>query len=170
MTRDYVIQTHPCHEALAKANLESRGFEVYLPTVIEEIRYGRMHEKRTTVMTPLFPGYLFVRLDLACEPWRAVGAVRGVKRMLGRDGEHPTPLPRGALDDLKARFLAGEFVRRVDTHEVSAGDRVTVTQGVFQGHTGVCTTSRGERIKVLLNLLSGAISVDLTAMSVAVSA
>lgn len=169
MTRDYVVQTHPCSEALAKANLEARGFEVFFATVVEEIRFGRAREKRLTVMAPLFPGYLFVKLDLAQDAWRGVSSARGVKRMLGRDSEHPTPLPRGAVDDLQARFLAGEFVQRARTFAVTAGDLVRVTEGVFEGHKGVCTVSRGERVKVLLSLLSGSIAVDLPSVSVAVA-
>lgn len=168
-TRDYVVQTHPCAEVLAKANLEARGFEVYLPTVIEEIRTGRLREKRTTVMAPLFPRYLFVKLDLAIAAWRAIALVRGVQRVIGYDAEHPTALPEGALAELRDRYAAGEFVRRVATYAVSAGDSVTVTEGVLRGHSGVCTVSRGERVKVLFSRLSGAVEVDLPAKMVAVA-
>lgn len=170
MSRDYVVQTLPCFEAVAKANLEAKGFEVYLPTVVEEIRTGRLREKRTTVLAPLFPRYLFVRMDLHDRAWRVIASVRGVQRMLGSDGEHPTPLPVRALGDLRERFAAGEFVRRAAVSAVNAGDGVTITEGVFQGHSGICTVSRGERIKVLLSLLSGAVEVDLPAKLVAVGA
>lgn len=167
--RDYVVQTLPCSEVLARGNLEAKGFEVYLPTVVEEIRTGRMREKRSTIIQPLFPGYLFVRLDVALQRWREVASARGVKRVLGRDSEHPTALRDGTLAELKARFEAGEFVRRVATYRISAGDSVTVSSGVFEGHTGVCTMSRGERIKVLLSLLSGAVEVDMPAELVALA-
>lgn len=169
VARDYVVQTHPCSEALAKANLEAHGFEVYLPTVIDEIRHGRMREKRLEVEAPLFPGYLFVRFDIGTDPWRVVSAAKGVKRLMGADSEHPTPLGINTLDELRARFLAGEFVRRSNTYIVSAGDRVTVRQGAFQGHAGVCKVSRGERVKVLLSILSGSVLVDLAAENVAVA-
>lgn len=168
--RDYVVQTHPCCEAIASANLESRGFEVYLPTVIEEIRTGRLRQKRTTVTAPLFPRYLFVRFDVGIIGWRKITSTKGVQRIMGRDSEHPTPLPLLALDDLRARFDAGEFVKRIATYSISAGDQIRVTQGAFAGHSGVCTISRGDRIRVLLSKLSGAIKVDLPASQVAVTA
>lgn len=166
MNRDYVVQTHPCSEVIAKSNLEAHGFEVYLPTVIYEGRTGRLRERRYTVEEPLFPGYLFVRLDLAMDAWRKVCAAKGVRRILGHDGEHPTPLPPTALNDLRARFDAGEFVRRPTTLRVIAGDTVTIKTGAFQGHQGRCTMARGERVRVLLSLLSGAIEAIMPAESV----
>lgn len=169
MIRDYVVQTHPCAEVIAKANLEAKGFRAFLPTVIEEIRTGPRRERRSTVMAPLFPRYMFLALDLADDAWKIVSGVRGVQRILGVDGNRPTPLPEGALSELQARYAAGEFVRRVATYAVSAGDRVTVGQGVFAGHSGVCTVSRGERVKVLLSLLGGAVEVSMTPEMVAVA-
>lgn len=166
MTRDYVIQTQPCFEAIAKGNLEAKGFEVYLPTVIEEIRHGRGQMKRSSVMVPLFPGYVFVRMDLAESGWRRIASVRGVKRLLGRDSEHPTALPENALHELRERFLAGEFVRLVQVHTINAGDSVNVIHGAFEGHRGVCLMSRGERVRVLLDLLGGAVPVNMTAAMV----
>lgn len=168
-TRDYVVQTLPCSEAIAKANLEAKGFQVYLPTVVEEIRTGRMREKRTTVLAPLFPRYLFVKMALLDGSWRKIASVRGVQRVLGYDSEHPTALPVGALDELQERYAAGEFVRRSATHTVNAGDAVTITEGAFRGHAGVCTVSRGERVKVLLSRLGGAFEMDMPAKLVAVS-
>lgn len=168
--RDYVVQTHPCSEAIARANLESLGFQAYLPTVIEELRTGRLKHKRETAMVPLFPRYIFVRFDISNGTWRKIASAKGVQRLLGSDSEHPTPLPQGALLDLRARYAAGEFVRRVETYRISAGDNVTVTHGAFQGHSGICKVSRGDRIRVLLTRLWGAVEVELPSKMVAVRA
>lgn len=161
-TRDYVVQTHPCHEALAHGNLLAAGFASYLPTVLYEGRTGRRREQRYTTMEPLFPGYLFVTFDLASPRWRTINGIRGVRRILSQDSEHPTPLAVDTLNELGARYAAGEFVRNA-TYGISAGDAVIVSSGAFQGHTGVCTVSRGDRIRVLLNLLWGALEVNLPA-------
>ena len=159
--RDYVVQTHPCSEVIAKVSLEARGFEIFLPTVCEEIRTGRMRERRTSTIAPLFPGYLFVRMDLNMFELSQVKSAKGVKCILGVDSSRPTPLPLGAVADLQARYQAGEFAKRVSTYRVSAGDRLTVTSGAFQGFSGVCRESRSDRIKALLSTLWGAIAVDL---------
>ena len=161
MIRHYVAQTHPCAETLAKANLEAQGFETFLPVVVEEARRGVLGRKRVTALAPLFPGYMFIALDLSSH-WRAACSTKGVRRLLGRDSEHPTPLPIGAIPDLVARYDAGEFVQRVTTFRVNAGDDVTIAKGAFEGCRGVCVVSRGERIQVLLSLLGGAVKMDMT--------
>ncbi len=169
MIRDYVVQTHPCAEVLAKSNLEARAFDVYLPTVVYEGRTGRLREKRYTTIEPLFPGYLFVTLDIACAEWRRISSAKGVRRLLGENSERPTALPCGALQDLRERFNAGEFVKRIGGPQITAGDRIRVTNGAFEGYAGTCTQSRGDRVHVLLSLLMGAVPVTLPVGMVAVA-
>ena len=65
----YVVHTQPQGEARAKANLERQGYEVYLP----RCRKWRRHARRADIVAaPLFPRYLFLRLDISCERWRPV--------------------------------------------------------------------------------------------------
>jgi transcriptional antiterminator RfaH len=160
----YVVQTKPCHEAIAHENIQAIGFEAYLPTVRVEVR---TRLKRFTVLEPLFPSYLFVSMDLSAEPWRKVASAKGVQRILGVDGEHPTAVPDGALDQLRARFAAGEFTRGVQAPRVDVGDDVVVESGPFEGQIGKCVESRGERVKILLNLLGGEARVNVAADIVA---
>lgn len=159
--RDYVVQTHPCSEMIAKISLEARGFDVFLPTIYEEIRVGRNREKRLSTIAPLFPGYLFVAFDTDDDGWFQISSTKGVRCLLGRDGLHPTPLPTGAVIELQARYAAGEFVRRPQGPNINAGDRFTVTAGPFLGFSGVCKVSGQERIEVLLSTLWGAIKTEL---------
>lgn len=160
MIRDYVVQTRPCHEMIAKVSLEAKGFVVFLPTVREEIRTGRRREHRTSTIAPLFPGYLFVSIDLADRNWRVISGAKGVRGILGENVEHPTALPIGAMADLVTRYEAGEFVKGTPTYRISAGDRLRLTDGPFAGHVGICVVSRAERIQVLLSSLWGAIKVN----------
>lgn len=160
MIRDYVVQTKPCHEVIAKVSLEAKGFVTFLPTVREEIRTGRLREKRTSTIAPLFPGYLFVSIDLADQTWRPITGAKGVRGILGRDVEHPTALPIGVLGELITRYEAGEFNRGATVMRISAGDIVNISSGPFAGHSGICITSRAERIQVLLSSLWGAIKIN----------
>ncbi len=168
--RDYVVQTHPCAEVLARANLEAEGFAVFLPTVVYEGRTGPLRQKRYTTIEPLFPGYLFVTVDLTVDPWREITKQRGVRCILGQDVEHPKALPPGVLAELQQRYAAGEFVKRGQVNEIRAGDRVLVASGPFAGHSGTCTDSRRDRIKVMLSKLWGAVEVEMSPVMVAVNA
>jgi len=62
--RWYVAQTQPQAEFRAVANLERQGFETYLPRYLKRRRHARRIE---TIKAPLFPRYVFVRVDIASQ-------------------------------------------------------------------------------------------------------
>ena len=57
----YAVQTLPNRENLAVSHLERQGFYVWLPRIKRVIRHARQTK---CVRRPLFPGYLFIKLDL----------------------------------------------------------------------------------------------------------
>lgn len=149
--RHYVVQAKPCQDSLAHENIRALGFECHLLTTQEEIR---TRLGRTTVEVPLFPGYLFVAMDTLADHWRPVALARGVQRILGADGEHPTPMPLDALDGLRRRFEAGEFTRQAPK-PIEPGERLDIVGGPYMGRAGVCDMSQADRIRVLMNVLGG---------------
>jgi len=71
-TRDphwYAVHTHPREEFKALSHLRRQGYDVYLPRHAKVIRHARKSEK---VARPFFPRYLFVKLNLAVDSWRAI--------------------------------------------------------------------------------------------------
>jgi len=99
MNRWYVAQTQIHSEERARINLERQGFQAYLPRYQRERRHAR---RRDVVRAPLFPGYIFVQLDLGSAPWRSVNGTFGVNHLICR-GEQPAPVPEGIVEDLAAR-------------------------------------------------------------------
>ena len=76
------------------------GFEVWLPRVRER----RIVRGRRTIVTPaLFPGYLFVCIQLQ---WHAARYCPGVVRLV-MDGERPAKVPDQIIDELKGREKEG---------------------------------------------------------------
>ena len=63
----YAVQTLPNRENLAVSHLERQGFDVWLPRIERIIRHARQTKR---VWRPLFPGYLFINLDLEKARWR----------------------------------------------------------------------------------------------------
>lgn len=145
----YVVQTHPCQERLALTEMEEARFETCWLASKEKYR-SKTGWREMDV--PTFPSYIFVSFDVRDERWRSITQMRGVKRILGSDPMHPTQLPIGAIDKLKARFDAGEFKVRAEL-PIAVLDRVRIDAGPFAGHVGLCTMSRGERIKILMQVL-----------------
>ncbi len=75
MVRWYAVRTQPNQEARAEHQLQRQGFATFLPRIGKSVRHAR---KLRQVRAPLFPGYLFVQLDLTRDRWRAVNSTYGV--------------------------------------------------------------------------------------------
>ena len=73
-----------------------RGFE-------KTIRHAR---QLRTVQAPLFPGYLFVILDLERDRWLSVRSTFGVSRLITTQDGRPIPVPGGIVESLIERSEA----------------------------------------------------------------
>ena len=146
--RWYVVYTKPRAEELARRELERKKVHVFLPKVEERSpAFGRGPVR----ITPLFPGYLFVRISIPDDYYKVIWA-RGVKRLVG-NGAGPLPLDDSVIDFLKTKTGERGFIR--PTNVFRHQDRVRVKKGLFEGLLGVvdgCLDKRG-RIRVLMSLL-----------------
>jgi transcriptional antiterminator RfaH len=88
-------------EKLAFERLSAAGFEAYFPQMREQRRpyAGRTRQ----VITPLFPGYAFVLIQLQ---WFAAHRCVGISGLL-LSGEVPAKVPDAVIDSLKARERGG---------------------------------------------------------------
>ena len=135
-------------EFLAAAQLRRQGFAVFLPGR----RFTRRHARKfDTVLRPLFPGYLFVHLDLDRDRWRSVNGTLGVVRLVG-PSDAPWPAPSGAIEEIrKACDERGVVCAR---EELAPGDSIRVTRGPFADLLGQLERLDGAgRVAVLLELM-----------------
>lgn len=155
----FVIETEPQQESIAAAHLFGRGFATYLPGVLKEVRAG--HGKRN-VARPMFPGYLFVSLDLLVDPYGRIFSLPGVRGMLKTVG--------GGLAILRATEFASiksqEFVKlspdEKNVRKFTVGQRVRVTEGAFESCIGqIERLDDHERVSILLSLFGRSTPVDL---------
>jgi transcriptional antiterminator RfaH len=157
-SRWYVAQTHPHAEAKATFHLQRQGFAVYGPRHLKQRRHARRVEK---VTAPLFPGYLFVAIDLATQRWLAIDSTTGVTRLV-RDGERPAPVPLRVIDGLKAREDSDGFVQLERQPRFSPGDKVRIAGGALIDCFGLYEGMNArERVSVLLELLGRKVRVTL---------
>lgn len=147
----YVAQTQLQSEAKASANLAQQGFEVYLPRYLRTVRHAR---RVNVVRAPLFPNYLFVRLDLETQRWRAINSTVGVKRLVGHDGT-PARISSSVVDDLKEHETADGFSSMVSpVVRFKAGDAVRILRGAFDSCRGIFQgRTDHERVEILLDML-----------------
>jgi transcriptional antiterminator RfaH len=149
MKRWYAVNTQPSREERADENLRRQGFESWLP----RFRRMRKHARRVDhVLAPLFPGYLFVRLDRDIERWRSINGTFGVIRLLC-NGEVPLAVPDGLVEEImRRRDECGLVV--LPPRCVAVGNTVKVALGGFAELEGLVEEMpRRDRVLLLLNLL-----------------
>lgn len=140
----YLIQCKPRECFRARDNLQNQNFEAFLPTLSREVlRRG----KRETVLEPLFPHYLFVRLSDVADNWAPLRSTRGVARVV-RFGDTPLSVP----DDIVSALQEPVSVQPQALFE--AGDKVQITEGALAGLEAIFAASDGdERVVLLIKLL-----------------
>jgi transcriptional antiterminator RfaH len=147
-SRWYVVQSKPRKEFFASVNLENQGFHIFLPKVRKIVRHAR---RISRVEAALFPGYLFVALDLSRQRWRSVSGTLGVSHFV-TDGSRPLPVPRGLVEDLIATTDQAGVVDL--SRSLTRGHDVRLLDGPFAGQIGrLVTLDEAGRADVLLSLL-----------------
>ena len=147
----YVAQTQAQVEAKAAANLMQQGFEIYLPRYSRTARHAR---RVNVVRAPLFPNYIFVRIDVETQRWRAVNSTVGVKRLIGHEGV-PARIATDVIQSLKEHEQTDGFLSIVSpAMRFKAGDPVRILRGAFDSCRGIFQArTDNERIEILLEML-----------------
>lgn len=144
----YVVHCRPSREWWAATTLRTRfDIEVYVAEVSK-----RTHGYVQAV--PLFPGYIFVRLDLAEVRLSAINSSPGVLRLLAHE-EEPNPLPEEIMDAICDGVERLNAQGGLLAHNFQPGDKVSLKSGRFRGLEAVFlgSTTPHERVKVLLKFL-----------------
>jgi transcriptional antiterminator RfaH len=149
-SRWYVAQTQPHAEKKASAHLVRQCFNIYFPRYLKQRRHARRVEK---IAAPLFPGYVFVAIDVATQRWLSIDSTIGITRLV-RDGDRPAPVPEFVIDALKQREDAAGLIKLDRRPRFSPGDKVRIIGGAMCDCYGLYEgMSSRERVAVLLDLL-----------------
>jgi transcription elongation factor/antiterminator RfaH len=153
----YVIHTKPGDEDRVRINLHNQEIETFFP-LLETYQYcnGRMIPK----IKPLFPNYLFARLNLELHYYK-VKWTRGVNRILG-SGNEPIPISEKVIETIKERSGKDNLVKLED--ELKDGDMVQINSGPFKSLRGVfqkMMSSKG-RVRILLSLIGVDVPVQIS--------
>lgn len=146
----FVVRTKVRREDFAAQQLEQRGVAVFLPRILE---YGRDQ------VSPLFPGYVFVRIALF-EQYYRVAWSPGVRSFVAF-GAVPTPVQENVILLIASSAGPDGIIRPLASFR--PGDRVQITGGPLAGLVAIIQhpCSQRGRVKILLDFLRQGASVEL---------
>ena len=150
----FAVYTSPRHEKRVDRYMSLRGIEHYLPLYHPRRRWS--DGSTVTLDLPLFPGYIFVRIDRS-ERVRVL-EVPGVLTVVGGPGRQPAPLPEAEIEALRA----GLHLRRAAPHPLlTVGQRARIRSGALAGMEGVVVRQKGSlRVVLTVNLILQSVAVE----------
>ena len=150
----YAIQVR-CHaEKNVSLMLEARGFEQYLPLYSESSHWSDRVKK---LEHPLFPGYVFCRLDVPHR--RPVVTVPGVISIVGF-GNTFAPIPDEQISAIQCIVRSG--LPSGPCPFLQEGERIRITAGALEGVEGILVRIKNEfRVVVSVALLQRSVAVEI---------
>ena len=152
-----MVQTKPGNEHRVETNLFNQEIEVFLP-LLETFQYsnGKMVQK----IKPLFPNYLFAKLDINLHYYK-VKWTRGVNKILG-NGDGPISISGKVVETIKERTGKDNLVKLEE--EWKEGDQVRINSGPFKDLVGVFQKKMSDngRVRILLNLIGVDVPVQIS--------
>ena len=151
----YAVQTYPRHEKRVHTDLSTKELESFLPLYETEHRWK--NGCRVRVELPLFPGYLFVKVDPR-ERFKVL-SLPGTVNIVG-SSTGPWALPEAEIASLRASLQS----YKVEPHEyLAVGQKVRIKRGPLADMTGFLVRKSGA-LRVVLSVemirQSAAVEVD----------
>ncbi|HEX4842260.1 MAG TPA: transcriptional activator RfaH [Limnobacter sp.] len=158
MAQWYVMYTKPRLEAVAEDNLLRQHYRVFFPKAL--VRKRKPSQGVVEVVEPLFPRYLFVRLEQGVDDFSKLRSTKGCVDLV-KFGGKPTPVPN-ALVDLIAQQASDQGVLDLSAaQQLDIGTQVRVADGPFEGLVGTIAKQKSaDRVLVLLNVLGAERAVE----------
>ena len=155
----YAIWTRSRHEQVVRQQLEQKGIDVFLPTVL---KWSRWKDRKKQVSWPLFPGYCFARFnaDQRVPVLKCAGAVS----IVSFNGA-PAEIPEDQL--MGIRQLVESDLQFDPCPLIHEGDKVEVTHGPLKGVVGrLVRKGTHARLILAVDLIGQGVSVEVDAADV----
>ncbi len=148
----YVLRVKPHKERTVYNQLQLRNMDVYFPVIKVNPVNPRASRER-----PYFPGYMFVKANLAELGTNALRWVPGAHGLV-EFGGLPAIVPLNLIQEIKVRVAAIDSQGGLNLEGIKQGDRVRITGGLFAGYEAIFNEKLpgNQRVQVLLSFLSKA--------------
>lgn len=155
----YAAYTASRHEKTVAEHLRQRDVECFLP-LYETIR--QWNNGRHRVQMPLFPGYVFVRIEMRDRV--RVLQVPGLVQLVTFRGA-PAALPDGEIETLRNALATGVLAQ--PHRYLNVGSKVEICRGPLQGMRGVLLRQQGQfRVVISVEMIMRSVVVEVEATDV----
>ncbi len=151
----FAIRVRSRFENAVAENLHALGYEGYLPTYESQRRWS---DRIKAIQLPLFPGYVFCRLDLVARtaPVVQVPGVVGILKV----GNTFVPIPESEIVAVRKMQDSGLAIGQWPF--LSVGEWVLIQHGPLSGLEGILIDIKGmSRLVVSVPLLQRSVSAEI---------
>lgn len=158
----FAVMSLPRHEKKIALHFAARAIEHFLP-LYETVH--RWKNQRKLLQLPLFPGYLFARVERSER--LSVVSVPGVVAIVGPAGSG-VAIPDEEIEAIRHTLLRGG---RLQPHPyLCEGHRVRITHGPFCGMQGVLLRAdHRPRLVLSVHLIQRSVAVEIDEADIAVA-
>lgn len=150
----FALQVRSRREAMVANHLEGQGFDCFLPLYKSTRRWS---DRLKEVEQPLFPGYLFCRLNLSNRG--PVLMTPGVQQIVGF-GRTPVPVEERELESIRQVLSSG--LPSLPWPYMHIGERVRVNYGSLVNLEGILVNFKGSnRVVLSVTLLQRSVALEI---------
>lgn len=149
----FALSVTPRKEKSVARALRVRGYQGFLPVNVIRRRWS---DRMQDVEVPLFPGYVFCRLD----PARRLPVLRlpAVHSILGKRGI-PEQVPEAEIHALRVACNCG--LEAVPYPHLAVGTKVHIAEGPLTGIEGILVEAKPTRLVLSISLLQRSVSLEI---------
>jgi transcription antitermination factor NusG len=157
----FAIWTRSRQEKVAASALNELGVQHFLPLKSELRQWS---DRKRHITSPLFSGYLFVRMNLAIDSKLKVLKTPGVVGFVGNN-TGPLPIPDQQIEDIRTVLTQGLEYTVLPLLE--EGDLVRVVRGVLAGVEGrLIRANSGARLVISIEMIHRSLAVSVSRQDV----
>lgn len=142
----YALYVKSRHEFFTYSELVQKGMDVFLPS-IKKLR--QWQDRKKLIEFPLFPGYLFVRVQPQPSEFLKVLKTKGVVTIVSSSPGNPSPVSTQEIHSLRLFIESG---KDLDIYpHLKEGERVSIKRGLLRGAEGILM-KKAEQYIFLVNI------------------
>ena len=158
----YVIYVKSRHEFVVHGELLRKGIEALLPSFKKSSQWK---DRKKMIESPVFPGYVFVKVPPYPGAFLYVLQTRGVVSFVSLESPTPTPVDPEEIASLRLLIASGKNIE-IYPH-LKEGTRVRVKNGPLQNAEGVLTKKEADYLfSVNVELLGRSVAVKISAQDI----